>query len=188
MKEKKINVLDKIDQAADYKGSVWVLVWQFIKFTVVSLLVTIIQLALVNILFFALKNYNAPLPLFLDAIFTETTVGVGNNNWGYVLPFFISNLVANTVGYFLNKSKTFKSDAPIWHFVIYIVVLLLLILFATWLQGAVANALISTNIGFFMGAAPTVAGMVAGTLQFVVLFPLQKFVLLRESKKETSNE
>lgn len=188
MEEKKTNVLDKLDNAADKKGSVWVLIWQFVKFTVVSLLVTIIQLALVNILFFALRDFNAPLPQFLDAIFTETSVEAGNNNWGYVLPFFVSNLVANAVGYFLNKSKTFKSDAPIWHFVIYIVVLLLLILFATWLQGVVANALISTNVGFFVGAAPTVAGMVAGTLQFVVLFPLQKFVLLRESKKESTNE
>ncbi len=175
--------IEKIDAKAKLKGEKIATLWQFAKFFVVSLLTTGVQLLLVNVMYFALKGWKAPLPGFFSAIFSEVTVGKGNSNWGYLLPFFVSNLVANTIGYFLNKSKTFRSDAPAWHFVVYIVFLFSLILFSTWLQGVVVNGLNMTKIAFFMGAAPTIASMAAGTLQFAVLFPFQKFVLLREKKQ-----
>lgn len=174
--------LNKVDDKAENNGKKTI--WQLIKFIVVSLLVTIIQLALVNLLYFLMKSWTEPLPGFLGEIFSETTVGANHSNWGYILPFFLSNFIANTVGYFLNKSKTFKSDAPIWHYVIYIVLLFLLILFTTWLQGVVANWI--TSLGA-EAIAPTIASMVAGTIQMIVLFPLQKFVLLREKKKEVED-
>ena len=175
--------LKKLDEKAEQKGMKTL--WQFVKFLVVSLLTTGVQLLLVNVLYFYLKDFQEPLPLFLAAIFTEGTMGVGHSNWGYLLPFFLSNFIANTIGYFLNRSKTFRSDAPWWHYVIYIVILLLLITFSTWLQGVIANGLIS--VGFESGA-PTIAGMAAGGLQFVALFPLQKFVLLREKKTKPEEE
>lgn len=175
--------LDIADNKAEANGKKTL--WQIVKFIVVSSLVTIIQLGLVNLLYFLMKNWTEPLPSFLSAIFSETTVGIGHSNWGYILPFFISNFVANTVGYFLNKKKTFKSDAPVWHYVAYIVILFLLILFTTWLQGVVSNWI--TSLGA-EAIAPTITGMVAGTLQMIVLFPLQKFVLLREKKKEPTEE
>lgn len=177
------NFLKKADSKAEKGGKKTI--WQIIKFIIVSCLVTLIQLGLVNLLYFLMKSWTAPLPSFLAVIFSEATVGANHSNWGYILPFFISNLVANTVGYFLNKSKTFKSDAPIWHYVIYIVFLLLLITFSTWLQGIIANALTSVGVE---AIAPTVAGMVAGTFQMIVLFPLQKYVLLREKKVEPAIE
>ena len=169
--------INKTDNKAEKGGKKTI--WEIIKFVVVSLLVTIIQLALVNLLYFFMKDWKEPLPGFLGSVFSEQTMGSGHSNWGYVLPFFLSNFIANTVGYFLNKSKTFKSDAPIWHYIIYIVALFLLIVFTTWLQGLVANALVSVNAEVI---APTIASMVAGTIQMITLFPLQKFVLLREKK------
>lgn len=173
--------LDKMDEKAANKGKAIKVIWQIVKFTIVSLLVTLIQLGLVNLLYFLMKSWTTPLPGFLGDIFTESVMGKGHSTWGYILPFFISNLAANTVGYFLNKHKTFKSDAPWWHYVIYIVALFLLIVFTTWIQGLVANLLISVGVE---SLGPTIAGMAAGTIQFVVLFPLQKFVLLREKKEQ----
>ncbi len=128
-----------------------------------------------------MKGWTAPLPAFLAAIFSEQTIGVGHSNWGYILPFFLSNFIANTVGYFVNKSKTFRSNAPVWHYVIYIVILFALIVFTTWLQGLIVNGLVSVGAE---GIAPTVAAMAAGTVQMVALFPLQKYVLLREKKSD----
>lgn len=180
---KEIGWLQKLDEKAERKGMKTL--WQFVKFLTVSLLTTGVQLLLVNVLYFYLKDFTEPLPSFLSTIFTDATMGPGHSNWGYLLPFFVSNFVANTIGYFLNRSKTFRSDAPWWHYVLYIVVLLLLITFSTWLQGVLANGLIS--IGFEAGA-PTIAGMAAGGLQFIALFPLQKFVFLREKKVESVPE
>ena len=180
--ENKKSILEKLDNKAESKGNKIKTIWQAIKFVIVSLLVTLIQLLLVNLLYFLLVDYKQPLPDFLSSIFSETTVGKDHNNWGYVLPFLLSNLIANTVGYFINKKKTFKSNAPLWHFIIYIVILFILILFATWLQGVIVNALNNTNIQFFITLAPTIAALAAGSIQMITLFPLQKYVLLKEKK------
>ena len=123
--------LDKMDEKALNKGKKFKILWQIAKFFIVSLLVTCIQLALVNLLFFCMKTWTTPLPGFLADIFTEGVMGEGHSNWGYILPFFLSNLIANSVGYYLNKHKTFKSDAPWWHYLLYIVFLICLILFTT---------------------------------------------------------
>lgn len=169
--------LEKMDIKFSSKSKGAKLLWQAFKFLLVSLLVTLIQLALVNLMYFLMKNWTEPLPIFLELIFTETVMGEGHSNWGYILPFFLSNLIANSVGYYLNKHKTFKSDAPWWHYFLYIVILFLLITFTTWIQGLVANLFVIIHAE---GAGPTVASMAAGTIQMLALFPLQKYVLLRE--------
>ena len=157
--------------------------WQAVKFMLVSLLASAIQLILVNVLYFGLRGWTAPLPAFLAAIFSEQTVGAGHSNWGYVLPFFLSNLIANIVAYIQNKKRTFKSDAPKRNFVIYLVVLFCLILFSTWLQGFVAGKLLASESQTLQNLAPTIAMACAGMLQMIVLFPLEKFVLLKEKKQ-----
>ena len=179
-KDKKPSWLDRIDDKAEKKGLKTL--WQTAKFVIVALIISLIQFILVNVLYFMMASWTTPLPGFLGAIFTEETVGEGHSNWGYILPFFLSNLIANTVSYFLNKSKTFKSDAPNWHYAIFFVVLVILILFSTWFQGVIANALSSAGATGII--PPTLAAMAAGMLQLVVLFPLQKFVLLKEKKAE----
>ena len=63
----------------------------------------------------------------------------------------------------------------------------MLIAFSTWLQGVITNALVNVNFEFL---APTIAAMTVGIMQGLILFPLQKFVLLKEKKSlpETSNK
>ncbi len=183
MENKKESWLERMDRKAKDKGNKINLLWQIIKFTIVSLGVTIIQIVLVNLLYFLMKGYNEKLPDFLANIFTEDIMGQGHSNWGYILPFFLSNAIANTFGYFVNKSKTFRSNAPIWHYFLYIIILIILILFTTWLQSLIVNSMNNANLE---GIAPTLASIVAGTVQFIVIFPLQKFVLLRN--KQIENE
>lgn len=175
--------LSRLDSAAEARGGAAKTLWQLVKFVAVSSLVGLIQLALVNLLFFALRGWKAPLPPALAGVFSAASVGVGNDNWGFVLPFFVSNLAANIYGYIQNKRTTFKSDAPAWCFAAYLALMAGLILFSTWLQGVVANALMSTASSLLAGLAPTVAAMCAGTLQLLVLFPVEKFVLLKERKR-----
>ena len=171
--------LDKVDAKASQKGRFIKFIWQLTKFNIVGFLVMFMQLALVNLLYFIMKGWSEPLPGVLGQIFSETTMGESHSTWGYILPFFLSNIIANTFGYFLNKHKTFKSDAPWWNCLIYLVVLFLLIILATWIQGLVANLLIGVGLEVL---GPTLAAMAAGFIQFLVLFPLQKYVLLREKK------
>ena len=57
-----------------------------------------------------------------------------------------------------------------------LVVLFCLILFSTWLQGAITARLSLTALA---PLARTIAAMAAGLVQVAVLFPLEKFVLFK---------
>ena len=200
-KKKKIS-LGGIDSAAEEQGSFMKTLWQLVKFLVVSGLVTIIQLALAALLPLVCDQIHTLLPEFLRGIFTPTMFSTGSAEaskyvidgvvtWGYVLPFLLSNLIANIYGFYQNKKTTFKSDSPWYNFVIYIVLLLALILFSTWMQGAIVGAMLKLEPSnwFFKiitneSVARLIASMCAGFVQMVVLFPMEKFVLMPEKKKD----
>ena len=114
----------------------------------------------------------------------KATTIVGIVTWGFLLPFFLSNLIANIYGFYQNKKTTFKSDAPWYNFAIYIVLMIALILFSTWFQGWLVGLIAKLPWGWINAAARTIAGLAAGFVQMVVLFPMEKFVLLKEKKTD----
>ena len=203
--EKKKFSLGGIDDAAAEKGSFMKTLWQLVKFLVVSGLVTIIQLVLANILplIFDMEVFKVGVWGFLQGIFDPNLifdaatpkgqeqigkyVADGIVTWGYLLPFFLSNLIANIYGYIQNKKTTFKSDAPKIMFVIYIFIMIALILFSTWFQGWIYGVICS-NLPKLVGFARLAAAMAAGFVQMVFLFPMEKFVLLREKKPAEGEE
>ncbi len=150
---------------------------QFIKFSLIGLLTTIIQIAMVTWMYFHMKGWKAPLPRQLSFFFNEATVGPGHSNWGYVLPLLISLTVTNIISFLLNKKATFKSDASIRHFIIYLVVIVLLTLLCTWIQGVLINVLIRKG---HERIAPGLAAVAAAVIQGVILFPIQKHIILKE--------
>lgn len=208
--EKKKFSLGGIDSAAEEKGSFIKTLWQLLKFLVVSGLVTIIQLVLANVLPLIFDSVHATLPVFLQGIFDPNVVfdastkegleqigkyvsgavienGVvtaGVVTWGYLLPFFLSNLIANIYGFFQNKKTTFKSDAPWYSFAAYIVIMIALILFSTWFQGWLVGVIAKIDWAWIQPLARTIAGLAAGFVQMVFLFPMEKFVLMREKKTD----
>ena len=159
--------------------------WQFIKFNLVSTLVTAVQLLLANLLPMVFDGLRTPLPVFLRGVFDPETLFQGPSayvvsgavTWGYVLPFLLSNLLANLLGYFVNMKATFKSRGKSWGLTVYLLVLAGLILFSTWLQGAIHARLAA---GALAAWARSIAAMAAGLVQLAVLFPLEKFVLFRK--------
>lgn len=202
--EKKKFSLGGIDSAAEEKGSFMKTLWQLVKFLVVSGLVTIIQLVLANVLPLIFDSVTATIPAFLQGIFDpnlifDATTDEGAKQigkyviggvvtWGYLLPFFLSNLIANIYGYIQNKKTTFKSDAPKIMFVIYIFLMIALILFSTWFQGWLVGVIAKAPWEWLNALARTIAGLAAGFVQMVVLFPMEKFVLLREKKPAEGTE
>ena len=159
--------------------------WQFVKFNIVSSSISILQLLLANILPLIFDSFRVPLPSFLQPLFDPEVLFTGENRyvvggavtWGYVLPFFLSNFLANIYGYFANMKATFKGKGTRKGMIIYIVVLIALIFFSTWLQGRLTALLSGGSLAPF---ARTLAAMAAGMVQFIVIFPLEKFVLFKE--------
>lgn len=170
--------------------------WQAVKFMLVSSVTGILQLVLANVLPFVFDGIKAVIPEVLRTIFDpsvlfnqETARGAeeyakyvvdGVVTWGYVIPFFLSNLLANIYGYFQNKKTTFKSNSSPINFVYYVVIMVVLILFSTWLQGFIVGKLNSTGIGLLCLFSRTIAAGAAGFVQMLVLFPLEKYVLMKE--------
>ena len=181
--EKKKISLKGIDGAAEEKGSFIKTLWQLVKFLVVSGLVTIIQLVLANVLPTKEGIEQVGKYVIGGSIQDGTVVG-GIVTWGYLLPFFLSNLIANIYGFYQNKKTTFKSDAPWYNFAIYIVIMIALILFSTWFQGWLVGVIAKINWAWIQPLARTIAGLAAGFVQMVFLFPMEKFVLLKEKKND----
>lgn len=121
-----------------------------------------------------------------SAIVNGAVVAGGIVTFGYLLPFLLSNLIANIYGFYQNKKTTFKSDAPWYNFAIYIVLMLALILFSTWLQGWLVGIIAKIPMAWIQPLARTIASMAAGFVQMVVLFPMEKFVLLKEKKEDAT--
>ncbi|MBQ4011167.1 MAG: hypothetical protein II602_01345 [Erysipelotrichales bacterium] len=156
--------------------------WQFVKFNMVSFSAFVIQLVLVNTMPLVFDAIKTPLPEFLHGIFRPDGldpkyVTDGAVTWGYVLPFFLSNFIANIYAYFVNMKATFRGKGGKYSLTVYMIVMIALILFTTWLQSAVADVLLRTS---WAPLARTVAAMAAGAVQMAVIFPLEKFVLFKE--------
>ena len=143
--------------------------WQFVKFNLVSLSITVVQLLLANLLPLVFDGVTGGLPPFLQPLFDPQFLFEGPSRyvvdgvvtWGFVLPFF-------------RGSGTKTGLAA------YLVVLTGLILFSTWLQGIITAKLSVTSLA---ALARTIAAMAAGLVQMAVLFPLEKFVLFRKRGK-----
>ena len=58
-------------------------------------------------------------------------------------------------------------------------------MFTTWIQGIITNWFASIGVEVI---GPTLASIGAGLIQFVVLFPLQKYVLLKEKRVPIDND
>ena len=77
--------------------------WQFVKFNLVSLSITVVQLLLANRLPLLFDGLRAPLPPLLRPVFVPERLFEGESiyvtdgvvTWGYVLPFFLSNFLAS---------------------------------------------------------------------------------------------
>ena len=159
--------------------------WQFIKFNLVSFSVTLLQLALANLLPLIFGGATAMRPPVLRPVFRPEAlfffffpyVVDRVVTWGYVLPFFLSNFIANLYGYFMNMKTTFRGKGRRSGLVTYLMILSLLILFSTWLQGWITARLSATT---FAALARTLAAMAAGLVQVAVLFPLEKYVLFKK--------
>jgi len=157
--------------------------WQFVKFNLVSLTVTILQLLLANLLPLAFDRVVSPLPPLLrgifraDALFPDGSKYVVNGvvTWGYVLPFLLANGLANIYGYFINMKTTFRGKGTRVGFAVYLAILFALILFATWMQGETVAAM-----SRIAPLSRTLASFGAGIVQTAVLFPLEKLVLFRQ--------
>ena len=197
------NLLQKIDEGAAKKGKAVETLWQFTKFIVVSVGAFVIQTFLPLLINVIIKAIDA------DFLVREFNIwGIFGSNEGidpetgakiaatFGLGLFISanisNIIAQIVSFFINRDKTFNSDANIAITLpIYIVFTIGLIIFSAWLSTVfipLFERWVST------GAATSISGALCGAIQFFIFFPFDKLLFSkkkgepRKSKKEVKED
>ncbi len=157
--------------------------WEFIKFTLVALLATVVQYSTLNILIllpFIKDLYATPFKWFVFSYPVNLNASglIVAGALGYFIAFNSSNILAQIVAFFVNKEKTFKSSANVAvAFPIYIVFTIALICFSAWLSPNLNTFFIGKGIG---GQVSTnMAAMVCSAIQLFVYFPVDKILFLK---------
>ena len=175
--------LKGIDNAAAEKGKGIETLWQFIKFIVVSLGAFVIQTVLPIFIRMPMSQEFQTQAftwwIFHDVTDEKTGAVTG---LGLFLAANISNIIAQIVSFFINRNKTFNSDANIAITLpIYIIFTIALICFSAWLSPTLINFFqahkVGTDLSLFL------SGAICGAIQFFLYFPFDK--LLFPKKKET---
>lgn len=177
--------LKNIDNKAASKGSGIETVWQFVKFIVVSLAAFAIQSLLPALIqLFMSPEFKEQSFSFLK-IFHDSVNDKGEiAGLGVFIAATVSNIIAQIVAFFINKEKTFNSNAKVSKTLpIYLVVIAGLI--------CMSAALTPKFVSIFtkwvdMNVAAIISGALCGMIQFFILFPIEK-ILFRQKKETTEN-
>lgn len=171
--------LKNIDKTAQQKGKAVNTLWQFVKFIVVSLGAFVIQTVLPIIiqLFMSEELINRQYEFFVFA-----SAGGEGNGLGFFAASTASNIIAQIVSFFINRDKTFNSDANIAVTLpIYIVFTVALICFSAWLSPSFQGWLVGKGVAERL--ATFVSNALCGAIQFFLYFPVDK-ILFRKKKAE----
>lgn len=174
--------LKQIDNAAENKGKGIATLWQFIKFIVVSLGAFVIQTVLPIIiqLFMSDAFINQEYEFFVFA-----SAGGEGNGLGFFIASTASNIIAQIVSFFINRDKTFNSDANVAVTLpIYIVFTIALICFSAWLAPTFQGWLVAKSVA--EGLATFISNALCGAIQFFLYFPVDKILFSKKKadKKE----
>lgn len=171
--------LKDIDQKAAEKGSLLVTLWQFVKFIVVSLGAFVIQsvLPIIIQLFMSDEFINRGYHFFVFV-----SQGGERNGLGFFIASTVSNIIAQIVSFFINREKTFNSDANIAVTLpIYIVFTVALICFSAWLAPTFQGFLVTHSVP--QETATFISNALCGAIQFFLYFPFDK-ILMKSKKKD----
>ena len=179
--------LKDIDKAAEGKGSAINTLWQFVKFIVVSLGAFVIQTFIPLLIKLPMKEeflHRAYEFWIFKSEAPDPATGIIAAGLGVFIAANASNVIAQIVAFFINREKTFNSDANIAVTLpIYIIFTIALICFSAWLSPTLIT-FFASKIG--ENAAIAVSGAVCGAIQFFLYFPVDK--LLFHKKKEAKAE
>ena len=169
--------LNEIDKKASQKGKGMETLWQFVKFIFVSLGAFVIQTFLPLLLKLPMSEefLNRPYEFWLFA-----SDGANENGLGIFIAATIANIIAQIVAFFINKEKTFNSDAnTAVTLPIYLIFTVGLICFSAWLTPTLQGFLVTHGLG--ASTALAITGALCGMIQFFLYFPVDK-ILFRKKK------
>lgn len=161
-------------------------IFQIIKFTLISLIAFIAEFASFYALIFGLKGVygNIAFSWFIFDYEPGENFGLA----GFIA-FLVSKCIAEIISFIVNRKKTFEANNNVvFSAIMYALTVIAVIVLSTWLGGAL-SALMSNAIG--EGGAATISKLVGSFLSWVIMFLMDKFVIMRrvdKGEKEVETE
>lgn len=171
--------IKEIDSKAAEKGSAIKTLWQFVKFIFVSLIAFFTEFFLLNTLKYIPFIHNLYSTDFHWWIFKSEVAAGG---LGFFIVSCLSNFLSRIVAFFVNRKKTFNSDANIAITLpIYIAFAVTLLIFLSWLNPIIKAKFIAMGLGDT--AAANASTMCCCCIQFFSYFPVDKTLFHKERSK-----
>ena len=176
--------------AAFHKGKAFMTrhgnIWQIVKFTLISLIAFLAEFATMYALQYGLEGVCGD-EHFKWFIFDYAAGREGAFGTAGFIAMLGSKCIAEIISFTINRKKTFKANNNVvFSVIMYVITVIALILFTTWLAGVLGDAM-GPAIG--ADAGNTISKMLSSIISFVVIFLMDKFVIMRNVKgkgEETS--
>lgn len=155
--------------------------FQLIKFTLISCIAAVVELASVNLLGLLLKPLSQPVHWFIFRYTAE------DGGLGCMIAFLVSTTLAQIVSYITNRKATFHADNNRFFAVsAYIIMVVCIILFQTWAGPAITIALNKSISNYAL--CLNISKFSLMTVTFVFVFLMDKFVIMRKAKNNGEAE
>lgn len=160
-------------------------IWQIVKFTLISLIAFVAEFASMYALQYGLEDTlgNEPFDWF---IFHYDPGREGAFGTAGFIAMLVSKCIAEIISFTVNRKKTFNANNNVvFSVVVYVITVIALILFTTWMAGALGDA-IGPHIGADWGN--TISKLLGALISWVVIFLMDKFVIMRKVEKREQGE
>ncbi len=152
---------------------------QAILFMVFSLLAFVSQLAIQAIFDAALKSVDQVVSIWP---FEPQALGT-------FISFLIANIAAKVISFVMNRKKTFNANNnKIFSAVTYTIMVVVLIIVETIIGTPLGDALNNASNGVLGGWAYTLSMIMYSAADFVIVFLMDKFVIMRHKEEKTPEE
>lgn len=154
---------------------------QVVKFTMYSIMAFLVEFGVFYALQYGLAGKYGDVD-FHWFLFHYAPGKSGAYGLAGFVAFLVSKCIAEVIAFTLNRKKTFEANNnAAYSAVMYALTVVAIILLSTWLGGALGGV-IGSSIG--ADAGNTIAKLLGSFLSWVIMFIMDKFVIMRKSGKK----
>ena len=161
-------------------------IWQIVKFTLISCIAFIAEFASMYALQYGLESTLGNKAFGVGTIFYYAPGRDGAFGTAGFIAMLVSKCIAEVISFTVNRKKTFNANNNVaFSVTMYVITVVTLVVFTTWLAGVLGDAM-GPVIG--ADAGNTISKMLSSVISFVVIFLMDKFVIMRKVKGKDDAE
>lgn len=158
---------------------------QIVKFTLISCIAFVAEFASMYALQYGLEGVCGDTE-FQWFLFHYAPGRTGAFGLAGFIAFLVSKCIAEVISFIINRKKTFNANNNVlFSAAMYVLTVIAVILLSTWLGGALGD-LMGPSIG--ADAGNTISKLLGSLLSWVIMFLMDKFVIMRRVKTDDAED